>query len=83
MSILQKKTEFYKGGNDCEVILIAAGSIGERAESLLQQAGFPIMGVLPSHQILFPLHESLSSPYCYLKWDTKLINSQGDVKKVF
>ena len=50
---------------------------------VLQQAGFPIMEALPSHQNFPPLHESLSSPYCYLKWGTKWINSQGDVKKIF
>ena len=55
----------------------------EGAESLLQQAGFPIIGALPSHQIFSPLHESLSSPNCYAKWDAKWINSQGEVKKIF
>ena len=54
MSVLWKKTEFYKGESDREVIVIAAGGLREGAESLLQQAGFPIMGALPSHQI-FPL----------------------------
>ena len=54
MSVLRKKTEFYKGESNREVIVIAAGGLGEGAESLLQQAGFPIMGALPSHQI-FPL----------------------------
>ena len=82
MSVLQKKTEFYKGESDRKVIVIAAGGLGKGAESL-QQAGFPIMGDLPSYQILSLPHESLSSPYCYLKWDTKRINSQGDVKKIF
>ena len=51
MSVLRKKTEFYS--YDREVIVIAAKGLGEGAERLLQQAGFPIMGVLPSHQI-FP-----------------------------
>ena len=36
------------------MIVIAAGGLREGAESLLQQAGFPIMEALPSHQI-FPL----------------------------
>ena len=54
MSVLWKKTEFYKGESDREVIVIAAGGLREGAESFLQQAGFPIMGALPSHQI-FPL----------------------------
>ena len=83
MSILRKKTEFYKGESDREVILIAAGGLGEGAESLLQQAGFLITRALPSNQILSPPHESLSIPSCYLKWDAKWINSQRDVKKVF
>ena len=47
MSVLRKKTEFYS--YDREVIVIAAKGLGEGAERLLQQAGFPIMGVLPSH----------------------------------
>ena len=64
MPVLWKKTEFYKGESDREVIVIAAGGLREGAESFLQQAGFPIMGVLPSHQIFSPPHESLSSPYC-------------------
>ena len=29
MSVLRKKTEFYKGESDREVILIAAGGLGE------------------------------------------------------
>ena len=79
MSVLWKKTEFYNGESDHEVIVIATGGIREGAESLLQRAGFPIMGALPSHQIFSPPLESLSSPYCCPKWDTKWINSQGDV----
>ena len=71
MSVLWKKTEFYKGESDREVIVIAAGGLGEGAESLLQQAGFPIMEALPSHQFFSPPHEGLSSHYCYLKRDTK------------
>ena len=71
MPVLWKKTEFYKGESDREVIVIVAGGLREGAESLLQQAGFPIMGALPSHQVFSPPHESLSFPYCYLKWDTK------------
>ena len=54
MSVSWKKTEFYKGESDPEVIVIAAGGLNECAESLLRQAGFPMMGALPSHQI-FPL----------------------------
>ena len=54
MSVLWKKTESCKGESDREVIVIAAGGLREGAESLLQQAGFPIMEALPSHQI-FPL----------------------------
>ena len=50
--------------SDREVIVVAAGGLTEGAESLLQQAGFPIMGALPSHQIISPPHESLSSSYC-------------------
>ena len=51
MSVLRKKTEFYEGESDLEVIVIAATGLGEGAESLLQQAGFPIMGAIFSHQI--------------------------------
>ena len=80
MSVLRRRTEFYKGESDREVIVIAAG---EGAESLLQQAGFPIMEALPSHQFFSLPHESLSSHYCYLKRDTKWINSQRDVQKIF
>ena len=43
--------EFYKGESDREVIIIAAGGLGEGAASLPQQADFPIMGGLPSYQI--------------------------------
>ena len=49
MSILSKKTELCKGESDREVIVIAAGGLREGAESLLQQAGFPIMVALFSH----------------------------------
>ena len=66
MSVLWKKTKFYKGESDREVIVIAAGSLGKGAASLPQQAGFPIMETLPSHQFFPPPHESLSFPYCYL-----------------
>ena len=31
MSVLRKETEFYKGESDCEVIVIAAGGLGEGA----------------------------------------------------
>ena len=79
MSVLWKKTEFYNGESDREVIVIATGGIREGAESLLQRAGFPIMGALASHQIFSPPLESFSSPYCCPKWDTKWINSQGDI----
>ena len=41
MSVLWKKTEFYKGESDLEVIVIAAGGLGKGAAP----AGrFPIMG---------------------------------------
>ena len=42
MSVLWKKTEFYKREKDREVIVIASGGLGEGAASLPQQAGFPI-----------------------------------------
>ena len=71
MSVLWKKTEFYKGESDREVIVSAAEDLRESAESIIQQAGFPIMGALPSHQIFSPPYESFSSPYCYPKWSTK------------
>ena len=70
MPVLWKKTEFYKGESDRAAIVIAAGGLRESAESLLQQGGFTIMGALPSYQIFSSPHESLSSPYCYLKWGT-------------
>ena len=80
MSVLRKKTEFYKGASYCEVVVIAARGLWEGASP----AGrFSHYGTLPSHQIFSSPPESLSSPYCYLKWDTKWINSQGDVKKTF
>ena len=49
MLVLWKKTEFCKGESDRKVIVIAAGGLREGAESLLQQAGFPIMGEFPFH----------------------------------
>ena len=56
MSVSRKNTEFYKGESDREVIVIAAKGLGEGAERLIQQAGFPIMGPLPSHQVFpFPM----------------------------
>ena len=58
---MQKKTEFYKRESDREVIVTAAGSLGEGAESLLQQAGFPIMEpFLPF--IFFPLSMKVLVP---------------------
>ena len=80
MSVLLEKTEFYKWESDREVIVIAAGGLKEGAPP----AGrFFHYGALPSHQIFSSARESLSSPYCYLKWDTNWINSRGDVKKIF
>ena len=68
MSILQKKTEFNKGKSDREVIVIAAGGLGDGAPP----AGrFSHYGALPSQQFFSSDPESLSFPYCYLKWDTK------------
>ena len=65
MSVLRKKTEFYKVESDREVIVIAAGGLGEGASP----AGrFSHSGSLPSHQIFSYPHESFSPPYCYLKW---------------
>ena len=66
MSVLWKKTE---GESDHEVIVIVAGGLGEGAAGP-HQAGCPIMGALPSHQIFSPPHESLSCPNCYRKWDS-------------
>ena len=57
-----KKTEFYKGENDGEVIVVAAGGLREGAESLLQQADFPIMEALPSHGIFSSHHELILPP---------------------
>ena len=75
MSVLRKKTEFYNGESDREVVVFAAGGLGEGAPP----AGmFSHYGALPFHQIFSSAPESLSFPYCYLKWDTKWINSQGN-----
>ena len=68
MSVLWKKTEFYKWESDREVIVIADGDLKEGAPP----AGrFFHYEALPCHQIFPSAPESLSSPYCYLKWDTK------------
>ena len=83
MSVLWKKAEFYKGDSDREVIVIVAGGLREGDESLLQTGRFSHYGALSSHQNFSPPHESLSSPYYYLKWNTKWISSQANVKKSF
>ena len=62
MSVLRKRTEFYKAESDREVLIIAAKGLGKGAGRLLQQADFPIMGVLSSHQIFSCPHKSLSPP---------------------
>ena len=49
--------------------------------SLMQQTGFSIMGVLFSHQIFSLLDESLSSLYCYLKWDIDFKKSLWNLNK--
>ena len=67
MSILWKKIEFYKEERNREAIVIVAGGLGCGAASLLQQEGFSIMGAHSFRQYFSPPHESLSSPYCYLK----------------
>ena len=54
MSVLRKK-----GETDRDVIVIVAGGLGGEGGVLLQQAGFPIVGALPSHQIFFPPPESI------------------------
>ena len=69
MSVLWKEIEFYKGESDREMVLIVAEGLGEGDASLSQQAGFPIMGPLPSHQMFSPPHESFRPPYFHLKWD--------------
>ena len=58
MSVLHKKTEFYKGESDREVIVIAAGGVGKGAPP----AGrFPIMGsFLPIK--CFPLLQKVLVP---------------------
>ena len=71
MSVLWKKAEFYKGDSDREVIVIVAGGLREGDESLLQTGRFSHYGALSSHQNFSPPRESLSSPYYYLKWNTK------------
>ena len=67
MSVLWKKTEFYKGESDCEGIIIAAGGLREDADNL-QQAGFPIMGALHSHQIFLLLMKVLVLPIITWNW---------------
>ena len=79
MSVLRKKTEFYKGGSDREVIVIAAGGLGEGAPL----AGrFSHYGSLPSHQIFSYPYESLSSPYCYLKLTQNELILLGTLRKL-
>ena len=65
---LREKTEFYKKESDHEVIVIAAGSLGEGAPPASR---FSHYGSLSLPLNFPPPHESLSSPFCYLKWDTK------------
>ena len=48
MSILRKKTEFYKGESDREVIVIAAWCLGEVAPPAGMLSHY---GALLSHQI--------------------------------
>ena len=57
MSVLWNNIQFYKRENNCQAIVITAGGLGDAA-TLSQQAIFSIES---------PPHESLSSPYCYLK----------------
>ena len=65
---LREKTEFYKEESDHEVIVIAVGGLGECAPP----AGrFSHYGSFSLPLNFSPPHESLSSPFCYLKWDTK------------
>ena len=64
MSVLRKKTEFYKVESDRGVIVIAAGGLGEGAPT----AGrFSHYGSLSVPLNFSPSHESVSSPYRYLK----------------
>ena len=62
MSVLWKTIEFYQGESDRKVIVIAGVGPGEGAASLPQQAGFPIIGAIPSHQMFSHSNESLSCP---------------------
>ena len=78
MSALRKKTEFYKGESDREVIVIAAEGLGEGAPP----AGrFSHYGSLPSHQIFSYPHEILSSHYCYLKWTQNELILKATLRK--
>ena len=61
MPVLRKKTEFYQGESDREVIVIAAGGLGEGAASLPQQAGFPIMRAPPTK--FFPVPMNVLVPH--------------------
>ena len=54
MSVLWKKTEFYNGESDREVIVIATGGIREGAEASSSGQVFPLWGPLPPIKI-FPL----------------------------
>ena len=67
MSVLRKKTEFYKGESNREVIVIAAVGLGEGVPPAGRLSHY---GALPIN--VFPLLlKVLVPPYCYLKWDTK------------
>ena len=68
MSVLWKMTEFYKGESDRSCSWGSGGGCCEPPPA----GRFSHYGALPSHQIFSPPHESLSSPYCYLKWDSEV-----------
>ena len=59
ISVLWKKTEFYKGESNREVIVIAAGGLGDGAPP---EDRFSNYGAIPSQQIFSSAPESLSFP---------------------
>ena len=79
MSVLWKKTEFYKGEGDREVMVSPARRFAEGAPP----AGkFSHYGG-PSFPLIFSSpHENLSSPLLLPEMG-QWINSQGDFKKIF
>ena len=62
MIILRKKTGFYKGESDREVIVIAAKGLGEGAEDSSRRQVFPLWGPFPPIKF-FPLPMKVLVPH--------------------